>query len=244
MIVGLALVNLKAIWERSSEAGVWLTREITADPTRLNGTPGVAIALAFGLSGFLLMYLWCLRYLPSELRQSYMINALASEIKRLNKNLLYFKVPAAALDRQIDAMRSAGVDDVTLVDVRTRYSQANSVDYEAMQDFGPNEAEGYALLVKVTHVGEGHWSFVASLSTPVGAEGKVFWLLHNTFSPEVVSPCPIKPGATIFENSANEPFWIGAVIPRLGGGTAIRLGFDLANAEGSNDLFRNAGKSN
>lgn len=243
MIVGLGLVNLSAIWEKTSEASVWLTREIAADPHTLNGTPGIAIALSFSFAGFLLMYLWSLRFLPSELRQSYQLQALASAISKINRKLLNFRVPPEALDRQIEGMKAEGVDAATLDDVQRLYQSASSVDYDAAQDFGPIAAQGYALSVKVTEIGGGYWSFVATLSSPGSASGKIFWLLHNTFSPDVVSTCPIKPGGTTYENTANEPFWIGVVVPQAGG-AAIRLGFDLAKAEGADEKFRNAGASN
>ena len=236
MIVGLGLVNLSAIWEKAGEASVWLTREITANPSTLNGTPGIAIALSFGFAGFLLMYLWSLRFLPSELRQSYEIHQLATQISKINKALLNSRVPADALDKQIDGMRIAGVDAATLDDVRRLYVAATSAQDEPMKDFGPSLANGYTVSVALTEVGGGFWSFTATLSSPPEASGQMFWLLHNTFSPNVVSSCHLQKGGASFESTANEPFWIGVVVPQVNQ-PALRLAFDLSTAKGASDKF-------
>ena len=243
MIVGLGLVNLSVIWRNTSEASVWLTRAIADDSKTLNGTPGITIALSFGFAGFLLMYLWSLRFLPSELRQSYQLQALADVIiSKINKQMVQYTVPESLLDRQIADMKNEGVDEATLTDVRRRYLAATSVDYEAVQDFGPTNAQGYALTVKVESAGSGYWKFVATLSTPETATGDIFWLLHNTFTPNVTTACPIKDREATYTSTVNEPFWIGAVIPQPNG-LAIRLAFDLKTAEGADDTFRNSGES-
>lgn len=242
MIVGLTLVNLSVIWQRTSEASVWLTREIADDPKTLNGTPGIVIALSFGFAGFLLMYLWSLRFLPSELRQSYQLQVLANAISKLNKQLVQYAVPEAALDRQLADMKTAGVDDATLTDVRRRYLAATSTDYEAIKDFGPATLQGYSLAVKLTDAGAGFWSFVATLSASAASTGNVFWLLHNTFTPNVTTACPINVNEATYTSTANEPFWIGVVIPQQNG-PAIRLAFDLGTADGADDTFRNAGSN-
>lgn len=240
MIVGLTLVNLSVIWQRTSEASVWLTREIADDPKTLNGTPGIVVALSFGFAGFLLMYLWSLRFLPSELRHSYQLEVLVNAISKLNKKLIPYVVPASALDRQIAEMKAASVDDATLDDVRRRYLDATSVDYEAVKGFGPPTIQGYTLAVKLSNAGAGTWTFTATLSFPATATGNIFWLLHNTFTPNVVSLCPIDASGTTYQGTANEPFWIGVVIPQPGN-PAIRLAFDLGTADGADDTFRNAG---
>jgi len=250
MIVGLSLVHLATIESRATDLGVWLTREITANQTTLNGTAGIVLALAFGFSGFLLVYLWSLRFLPSELRQSY--SALSEKIDQANsktdallvrfsefKNMPIFSIPEHALNRQEARMKAVGVDDLTCTEVRTRYGKASKGSDEPMENFGREESNGYKLSVTVEDQGMGIFSFTAKITPPAGtATGTVFWLLHNSFTPDVVSECPIEAEGATFNNTANEAFWLGAVVPQTGR-EAIRLAFDLRNAKGATDAFKN-----
>ena len=252
MMVGISLANLPTIEDRATQLGLWLTREITSHQDASNGSPGIVLALSFGFAGFLLVYLWSLRFLPSELRQSYAdlsekidrtsekADLLLAQLKEF-KNKAIFKVPEQAIERHENAMRTAGVDAATCAEIRSRYEKAAKGADEPMESFGPVENSGYKLSVTVADQGADIYQFTGTLTPPVGVEtGTCFWLLHNSFAPDVVSESPIKREGSLFQSTASEAFWIGAVVPRPNG-EAIRLAFDLANAEGATEAFRRGG---
>lgn len=71
MIVGLGLANLGPIAANLKIYGLWLTQAITNEAATTNCIPGIVISLSFLFAGFLLVYLWSLRFLPSELNRAY-----------------------------------------------------------------------------------------------------------------------------------------------------------------------------
>jgi hypothetical protein len=239
MIVGLSLVNLKAIEERSSVLGVWLTQAISGSASAGNGTPGIVIAISFAFFGFLLVYLWAMRFLPAELRSSYSdLSARINDIEvKFRKEPLY-KVPAETLSSTETVLRVGGVDDRTIKDVTSRYSAAQAMDDEPMKDFGPTDAQGYRVSAKVSNVGGRQCQIETQVKVPDGSTAtKVFWLFHNTFTPGLVAECPVKDGYATYTTMADESFWLGLIVP-LAGTDSVRLAMNLAEAEGAPDAFK------
>ena len=247
MIVGLSLVHLKTIEARATDLAVSATRAISGDAQTTNGTPGIVIILFFGVSGFLLVYLWALRFLPSELRQSYLeqrTQQLENNIEIISQQLSEFKskeiyqVPDYSLTASDLLMKQEGVDDETRAEIATRYRVSSRGSDEPMKDFGPTEDRGYALSAQVADQGNKQYKITVHLETPSGmTSGVAFWLLHNSFAPDVISRYPIDAKGASYETIANEAFWVGAAVA-ISGSAAIRLSFDLAQAQGATESFR------
>jgi hypothetical protein len=261
MIVGLGLVNLSAIQSKATDAGIWLTRAITDDPKELNGTPGVMLMISFAFAGFMLVYLWSLRFLPSELRSSYselkavvaqadksksQLNEVISYTKQVFadfKNKPLFTVPEYELKQSIEKMQTGGVDTATCQEIEQRYARAATGNDEPLKLFGPSSESGFALASTVKDEGAGNFSIRVSLTAPTDTDiPHVYWLLHNSFTPQVVHECPIQNGIASYTATAQESFWIGAVVP-VAGSNALRLSLDLGSGTDVADAFR-AGDSN
>ncbi len=238
MIVGLGLVNLGAIKTEATSMSVWLTEAISGR-TSSNGTPGITIALGFSFAGFLLLYLWCMRFLPSELRDSYdALKARAEDAEEKARRLLLefkerasFVVPKENLGQVRQRLIDAQVEDQVANDVVTRYTLSTRADSEPMLDFGPSKSGGYELGATVSEAGAGKYDVTVQLTVPAGTTAqKVFWLLHNSFSPDVMSECPVKGDAGAqYSTMVDEAFWVGAIVP-LSGGQSVRLAISLAAA--------------
>jgi len=158
MIVGLSLVHLATIEERATSLSVWLTRSISGVATLENGTPGIVIVISFSFLGFLLVYLWCMRFLPSELRETYDVRKLRDEfedVKQRSLNLeeilrqrtrefkdkAVYVVEATKLEAIKASMSAGGVDEDTCNAIVERYRAASKADDEPMKDFGPQSAK-------------------------------------------------------------------------------------------------------
>jgi hypothetical protein len=249
MIVGLSLVHLATIEERATSLSVWLTRSISGVASQENGTPGIVIAISFSFLGFLLVYLWCMRFLPSELRETYDVRKLRNEVegvKQLSRSLeeilrertqefkdkAVFVVQPTKLDAIKASMLAGGVDEDTCNAIVERYRDASKADDEPIREFGPQSDKGFALSATVASLAAGYFSVQAKLTSPMESKAdRVYWLLHNSFTPEVVSECPLVPGQpTTYSQNVNEAFWIGAVIP-VPGRPAVRLSMYLGDVE-------------
>lgn len=248
MIVGLSLVNLRTIRDEAVELSVWINRSITATETT-NGTPGVAIALGFGFAGFMLVYLWAMRFLPNELRDSYdqwkgrAENAETALARFLETTR--FVVPSPKLDTIRKTLADAGVEKDVQDDVYMRYARAARVDDEPMKDFGPtNDSKGYSLNAKAEEIGSGKYRVVVNLVLPEGSLAKnVFWLLHNTFTPDVISECQIHGvGGASYETNVDDAFWIGAIVP-ISGEASVRLALNLYEIDAFANRHHAAGGS-
>ncbi|MET3181731.1 UNVERIFIED_ORG: hypothetical protein ABIC43_004906 [Variovorax guangxiensis] len=238
MIVGLGLVNLGAIRSEAATMSIWLTQAITGQSSQ-NGSPGITIALGFGFAGFLLLYLWCMRFLPSELRDSYeTLRARAENAEAKARQLLedfkakaQFRVQPEMLEQIKSRLILAGVDEAASADVVTRYRLSKKADDEPMENFGPTSDRGYRLEASVKDAGAGKFTVTVTLSVPENSTGRrVFWLLHNSFAPDVLSECPFQPpqGAS-YTTVVDEAFWIGAIVPLADQGV-VRLAFPLGQA--------------
>jgi len=235
---------------------VWLTQAITGENSS-NGTPGAAIALGYSFAGFVLVYLWSMRFLPSELRASY--ETLVERVERAEqdkqvaetarrqleeeKNALLrdFKakavlaVPDWALSRMEAELEKALVPANTIGQIIGRYKSSTNADAEPMREFGPAEDAGYKLSATITEIAGGRFDLAIQVVPPSDApDSKVFWLLHNSFSQDVLSVCPIDQE---YKNSIDEPFWIGAVVPR-DGQPPVQLSMDLGAAPGAPSTFK------
>lgn len=241
MIVGLGLVNLRPIMNEATAMSVWLTQAITG-ATSSNGTPGAAIALAYSFAGFALVYLWSMRFLPNELRASYddirqRLNTVEEEKEALLKfkKTAVFSVQDGTLKQIGERLTAAQIPSETIVDVLARYRANRTADAEPMLDFGPAESEGYKLTAVVTDLGSRKFQISVRVDAPsAAAAGKVFWLLHNSFAPDVVSECPIEQHYT---SIVDEPFWVGALVPRPDG-APVKLAIDLGSVEGNPPNFK------
>lgn len=256
MIVGLGLVNLRPILNEATAMSVWLTQAITGTTT-WNGTPGAAIALGFSFAGFALVYLWSMRFLPSELRASYETlvervekaehDKQAAETARQQleeeKNALLrdfkakavFTVPEWALNNMKNALEEALVPASTVGEIIGRYKSSSTADAEPMLEFGPAEDAGYKLSATVTEIGGGKFDVAIRVIAPDGVvDGKVLWLLHNSFSQDVLSVCPID---REYRSAVDEPFWIGAVVPRTEK-PPVQLSMDLGTTPGAPPTFK------
>lgn len=247
MIVGLGLVNLGSIKSEATSLSVWLTQAITG-ANSANGTPGASIALGFSFAGFLLVYLWSLRFLPSELRDSY--GDLQREVQHLArsnetvlaefKKMAAFVVPQSKLEQLKKRLTESNVEGSVCDEIEERYRPARGADDEPMENFGPISSDGYALEAKVSDLG-GRYEIVVELAvSPSNAATKVFWLLHNSFTPEVMSECPIEAGKkTSFKSIVDEAFWIAAIIPPPApGGKSVKLAYSLYDIPGAPHGFR------
>lgn len=249
MIVGLSLVHLATIEERAILLSVWLTRAISGVASQENGTPGIVIAISFSFLGFLLVYLWCMRFLPSELRDTYDVRELRNEVedvKQLSLNLeeilaermrefkdkAIYVVEPTKLDAIKTLLAAGGVDEDTCNEISERYRTASKADDEPIKNFGPQRDAGFALSATVSSLAAGFFRVQAKLTSPMDSKAeRVYWLLHNSFAPEVVSECQLTPDqpATYTQN-VSEAFWIGAVIP-IPGKPAVRLSMYLGDVE-------------
>lgn len=241
MLVGLSLVHLRSIEDRATNLAVYLTRAISGDPKTLDGSPGIAIVLSFSFAGFLLIYLWAMRFLPSELRNSYAdLSQRLDDVEQKNKQLLSefkrnadFSVNDDTLQAVDTRLTARGVDDVTRAEIIRRYNEAKKAYSEPLKEFGEASSAGYKLSATVVDKGAGFFEVKTLLEGPRDAPAdRVFWLLHNTFTPEVMSECPIKDGAATYTTTVNEAFWIGAAIP-VKDSPAIRLSLNLSSIEGA-----------
>jgi len=238
MIVGLGLVNLGAIKSEATSLSVWLTQSITGTLT-VNGTPGIAIALGFSFVGFLLVYLWSMRFLPSELRDSYKEwKQRAETAEEINRRMLAefkekatFTVPANKLEQLRVTLTESGVEAEICNDVLGRYRASRRADSEPMEDFGPAEAHGFGVSATATDAGAGKYHVTIRLRHPEQtAASKVFWLLHNSYAPDVMSECPLKAAEeVVYESIVDEPFWVGVIVP-VPSQPSIRLGLSLRSA--------------
>lgn len=245
MIVGLGLVNLGSIKSEATTMSIWLTQSITGSSS-LNGTPGITIAVGFGFLGFLLLYLWSMRFLPSELRDSYdalriRVENAEAKAKRLLtqfKDNVVFSVPIEKIEKITQKLKDAGVTDDCVADIASRYRYAKKADDEPMDGFGPSELNGCKISAEVADAGSGKFDARIKISVPDDSDvTRVFWLLHNSFSPDVISECEIKEGSAIYTTIIDEPFWVGAVMPKNEGGQ-IKLGLSLADVEDAPLEFR------
>lgn len=245
IIVGLGLVHLKSMKEEVSEMGIWLTNAITLQSGGTNGTPGVVLALAFSVAGFLLVYLWSLRFLPSELQGAYAaLKKLEAQKEDLSKKIEKFKtdslfpVSEQARKEIADALNQLGVDEATVAEVVKRYSGATRWIDEPMKDFGPPEADGYALTVELQDVQPGIWSFKARLTSAAASpEDRAVWLLHNSFGPTVWAESQRGDQGLCYENHTNGAFCLGAVVLR-NGKPPLRLSLDMRTLPGVSDAFK------
>lgn len=241
MIVGLGLVNLRPIMTEATAMSVWLTQAITGANTP-NGTPGAAIALAYSFAGFALVYLWSMRFLPNELRASYDdIKQRLDTVEEEKEALLKFKktavfsVQEGTLTQIRERLTAAGIPNETVADVVARYKVNRTADAEPMFEFGPAEGEGYKLTAVVADLGSRKFQISVNVSAPgADAAGNVFWLLHNSFAPDVLSECPIEQN---YMSIVDEPFWVGALVPRREG-APVKLAIDLGSIEGNPPNFK------
>jgi hypothetical protein len=238
MIVGLGLVNLASIKSEATSMSIWLTESITGSPAA-NGSPGIAIAIGFAFVGFLLVYLWSMRFLPSELRNSYdEWKQRAETAEQINRRMLAefkdkatFVVPSTKLEQLRTRLAESGVESEVCDDVLGRYRASRKADSEPMEDFGPEETNGFKVSALVKDAGAGKYNVTIRLHSPLPLNAsKVFWLLHNSFTPDVMSECPVKEnGEAVYDTTVDEPFWVGAIVP-VQGQPSVRLGLSLQSA--------------
>ena len=241
MIVGLSLVHLKTIVDYAKSTGIWLTSAITLEKNTVNAMPGMAIAIFFGVVGFAIVYLWCIRFLPSELRDTFSarFEQMKDDVLRLQKAV--YRIATPVMDRHDQDLKEKNVDEETRREIRRRYESASSHADEPLKDFGPAESGRYKLTATVHDEGSGVYRIEVHLTDKDAQDGYVVWLLHNTFAPDVLSTCPIKGGTASYSTIVSGSFCIGAVIPNAEkGAVSARLSLDLAQAEGATDAFRNA----
>ena len=245
IIVGLGLVHLKDLEGRVTNMGVWLTNAITLQTKGVNGTPGVVLALSFGVAGFLLVYLWSLRFLPSEIEGAYAaIKKLRQQTENLTQKIEKFKtdplftVPPEAQNAIGEKLKSLGVEDAIVADVVKRYSDATRWIDEPMRDFGPVQSEGYKLDVALVDLQAGIWIFTASIETTGGsAQDKAVFLLHNSFSPNAVAEGTRGDRGWSYENQTNGAFCLGAIVVRPGK-PSVCLSLDMRMLPGATVAFR------
>jgi len=248
MIVGLGLVNLSAIKSEATTMSIWLTQAIT-ESNSPNGTPGITIAAGFSFLGFLLLYLWSMRFLPSELRDSYdalreraeNAEAQAQRILTQFKENADFSIPKEKIDQISTKLIEAGITNDCAAEISHRYRLAKKADDEPMEEFGPTEKDGHKLSAEIKDAGAGKFDAEIKLTTSELCTTKdIFWLLHNSFSPDVMSECKIADHTAKYSTKIDEPFWIGAVIP-TGDGGQIKLGLSLAEVADAPQAFKEKG---
>lgn len=276
MIVGLGLANLGPIATSLKTYGLWLTQAITNEVTTTNCIPGIVISLSFLFAGFLLVYLWSLRFLPSELNRAYdrltgivtrvaqqqaaeVAQQKAAEVaqqevarktieidkktSRMEQSIEAFrKRPIFAmqperLQQVIDELGRLGVDERTREEIRVRYESATTWDDEPLEAFGSTTSGGYVLSASVRQQDpSAMYEFSVTLNAPEGVvDGQVVWLLHHSFG-RVLLASTIEDGVARHLGRTRGPFWLGAVVPRLGK-DALRLAINLADAEGATQEF-------
>lgn len=246
IIVGLGLVHLKDLEGRVTDMGMWLTNAITLHADGKNGTPGVVLALSFGVAGFLLVYLWSLRFLPSELEGAYAaIKRLKQQTEDLSKKIERFKTdPIYAMSPEDQAaMRTRladnGTDEETIAEALKRYVAATRWIDDPMKDFGSTESDGFRLSVTLKDLQPGIWMFTAIVESASFAEqDKVTFLLHNSFIPNACVDGTRTDRGFVYEGQTNGAFCLGAVVPRPGQ-PAVRLSLDMRDLPGVPDTFRN-----
>lgn len=270
MIVGLGLANLGPIGNKLSVYGTWLTQAITNDKTAQNGIPGIVISLSFVFAGFLLVYLWSLRFLPSELNRAYeRLTGIVTQVaqkeaaqvaqQEVARKTEEIDKKAAEIKQNIEAFRSrpifamssdrlqqiaheltqSGVDDKTRDEVLNRYADATTWDNEPFETFGPAAIDDYALAASVQPpiMSKMHEYAVTLVAPKDAPEKNVIWLLHHSFR-DVLLSSAIENGVARHQGQTRGPFWVGAVVPRPGK-EALRLAFDLAQADGATLDFLN-----
>jgi hypothetical protein len=252
VIVGLSLVHVKELLAAAQHYGSWVTGAITLESSAASPVPGGVISASFGFAGFVLVYLWSLRFLPSELERAYereLAKRVAQKTEELTGDILktidefkarpIFRVQNSVLDAMKADLKEAGVDDGTIEEIHRRYSEATRWTDEPMQGFGPCSQQGNVLSASVT--GRGNGDYVIRVSVKVADEAVVdcVRLLHNTF-PSFYEVDPVPESRTVaFDILARGSFWIGIVLARPGR-DALRLGMDLASAEGATPEFRDS----
>jgi hypothetical protein len=255
IIVGLGLVHLKDLEGRISESGVWLSNAITLNTAGRNGTVGVVLALTFSVAGFVLVYLWSLRFLPSEIEGAYSaIKALSERTEDLAKKVVsetaslrnrfknqpLYAVPEQALHEMQNQWLALGLDGQTASELEQRYAAARTWSDEPLAGFGPAQADGFALSAAITELLPGSWHFVATISVQQGAAvDKVVWLLHHSFGPPVWAEGLLGNGRFVYQNQTAGAFCLGALVLRAGQ-PALRLALDLRNAPGATETFKAA----
>jgi hypothetical protein len=253
IIVGLGLVHLKDLGERIADLGVWLTNAMTLDPHGVNGTPGVVIALAFAIAGFLLVYLWSVRFLPAELDSAYLKavalkqesvalikqkTELANQIDKFKTDPL-FAVSPTSQDEMGKALRDLQVDEATVNEIVRRYKAATAWVDEPMRDFGPKSAEGYELDITVDELRPGLWSFTATVTCPSQGGGETaVWLLHNSYGPTVWVKSELEGRKFTYQNQTSGAFCLGALVLRQERTSALRLSLDMRNVPGVTEDFK------
>lgn len=258
MIVGLGLVHLKEIKTEAAELGAALTQAITLEASP-NGTPGIVIAIGFAIAGFLLVYLWSLRFLPNELLEAFQrirqevvaatdvairdktqhieqkIEKAASVLEDFKKSPV-FSVSPAALQALAEKLQAADVPAELVEDIRDRYDRAKRWTDEPMRGFGPAAVEPYALDAVVRKLKPGWYEVAVTLHSPPVPGGRVVWLAHNSFSPELAAVMWIKPEGTRYVVEVSGAFNVGAVVVKPGA-TAVCLSLDLRGVPGSDAEF-------
>jgi hypothetical protein len=253
IIVGLGLVHLRDLRTEVTEMGVWLTNAITLQTAGKNGTPGVVLALTFSVAGFLLVYLWSLRFLPSELEGVYATilklertnQVLESEKEGLAKTVEKFRTePRFALSESAQtALRKQlidlGADDATADEVVKRYTAATRWIDDPMKDFGPAESEGYKLAVTLKDLQAGIWLFTVTLqSASTLSEERAICLLHNSWGERPFAQAPRADGGFAYEDQTTGAFCVGALVLRPGK-PALRLSLDMRTLPGVTEEFKN-----
>jgi len=248
MIVGLGLVHLGRIKTEAGALGLALTQAITLDASP-NGTPGIVIALGLAIAGFLLVYLWSLRFLPNELLAAFQrirdktehieqkIDKAASVLEDFKKSPV-FTVPPAALQALADKLRSADVPGELVGEICSRYEKATRWTDEPMRDFGPAVAQPFRLDAVVRRAGPGWYEVEVSLHGPYVPGGRIVWLAHNSFSPELAVAMPIGPERSVYQVQVSGAFIVGAVVVKPGE-PPLRLALDLRGVPGSTPEFDN-----
>jgi len=263
MIVGLGLVHLTTISTRLHTYGMWLTQAITLDERSVNSAPGVVISISFGFAGFLLVYLWALRFLPSELGGAYGLirKAVLAEvgkhteqiekkaeqieiktdknfqlIEEIKRRPIYIvsRFSLNQLDQELDRL---GADRETRAEIGQRYVLAKTWSDDPMKDFGAFQAGGYTLSGRIEEVAPGLFDFHLALDSQIAGSAPVLWLLHNSYAPMFSVSQTDAGGAVEYVNRTTGAFWVGVVIPQPGK-NSIRLALDLGTLPGATDEFR------
>ena len=134
------------------------------------------------------------------------------------------------------AASSADVPAELVEDIRGRYDRAKRWTDEPMRGFGPAAVEPYALDAVVRKLKPGWYEVAVTLHSPPVPGGRVVWLAHNSFSPELAAVMWIKPEGTRYVVEVSGAFNVGAVVVKPGA-TAVCLSLDLRGVLGSDAEF-------
>ena len=234
-----------------------MTEAITHATAPVSCIPGIALSSGFAFAGFLLVYLWSLRFLPQELESVYgadVIAKLDEAVEKVEKvaqkteetshgldelrKKPMFAVAQSAVDQLAVRVGTSGMDSATREEIHERYLAALNWSDDPMKDFGPASGDGFALTGKVQKKERSNLHFFeVTLAGPDSAAGPLFWFLHNSFSPHWVEQ-RLSAGSAHYKGVCGGAFWIGVVVPRPGK-EALRLALDLGALEGATDEFRN-----